>query len=60
MSENEKLVINAAVLREGRKILSCSEASKLSQEHGISLKEIGEACNEHGIKIIECELGCFK
>ena len=60
MSENEKLVLNSAVLREGKKTLSCSQASKLSQEHGIPLNEIGEACNQHGIKIIECELGCFK
>ena len=60
MSENEKLVLNAAVLREGKKTLACAQALQLSQEHKISLQEIGETCNRHGIKIISCELGCFK
>ena len=51
MSENEKIVVNKVVLREGKKVLSCAQASKLSQEQDISLKEIGEVCNQHGIKI---------
>lgn len=60
MSENEKLVQDTAVMREGKKTLSCAQAVKLSREHDISLKEIGETCNNLGIKIIECQLGCFK
>jgi len=60
MTKNEKLVVDAAVPRGEKKVISCAEAFKLSQEHGVSLKEIGDTCNEHGIKIIDCELGCFK
>jgi hypothetical protein len=60
MSENETLVLNTSVLREDKKTLTCVQAVKLSQEHDISLKEIGETCNRHGIKIISCQLGCFK
>jgi hypothetical protein len=60
MSENEKMILNAAALRDGKKTLSCAQALKLSQEIKISLQEIGETCNRHGIKIISCELGCFK
>ena len=60
MSENEKMILNAAVLRDGKKTLACAQALKLSQESKISLQEIGETCNRHGIKIISCELGCFK
>jgi hypothetical protein len=60
MSENEKLITNAAVLREGKKKLSCEQAFKLSKEHNISLKEIGETCNKQGIKLMECQLGCFE
>ena len=60
MSESEKLILNTAVLREGRITLTCDQAIKLSQEHNLSLKEIGEACNRHSIKIIACQLGCFK
>lgn len=60
MNENEKLIMAATVLREGKKIFTCAQAFKLLQEHNISLKEIGEVCNQHGIKIIDCQLGCFK
>lgn len=60
MSENEKLVHNSAVMREDKRILACAQAVRLSKEHDISLKEIGDTCNRLGIKIIECQLGCFK
>jgi hypothetical protein len=60
MNQNEKRVVDAAVLRAGKKKLSCAKAKKLSQEHAISLKEIGNICNRHGIKIVACQLGCFK
>ena len=59
MSENEKLILNATTLRKDKKILSCAQALKLSREHNLSLKEIGEACNRLGVKIVECGLGCF-
>lgn len=60
MSENEKLIMNATTPRGEKRILSCADALRLSKEHDISLKEIGDTCNDLGIKIIECELGCFK
>ncbi|HEY3276948.1 MAG TPA: hypothetical protein VGJ94_10035 [Syntrophorhabdaceae bacterium] len=60
MNENEKLVFDAAAMIEGKKKLTCADACKLSTEHNISLKEIGEICNQQGIKITSCELGCFK
>ncbi|MBN2402954.1 MAG: hypothetical protein JXN64_11205 [Spirochaetes bacterium] len=60
MNQNEKYIINAAVERNGRKVLSCTQAVKLSKEHNISLKDIGETCNQHSIKLIECQLGCFE
>ena len=59
MTDNEKLIMNAAVLREGKKRLTCAEARQLSEEHNISLKEIGDICNALGIKIMDCQLGCF-
>jgi hypothetical protein len=57
---NENVVMNAAVVREGEKILACTQAFKLSKEHDIFLKEIGDACNRYGIKIVSCQLGCFE
>jgi hypothetical protein len=60
MSEKEKVVVDAAFMREDKKTLPCAVAVFLSQEYDISLKEIGETCNNHGIKITDCRLGCFK
>jgi alanyl-tRNA synthetase len=60
MSKNEELILNAATSAEDRKTLACAEAFRLSREHGIPPKEVGETCNRLGIKIVDCELGCFK
>ena len=60
VTEKEKYIIETAVLIDGRKRLTCEQACTLSKDHNLSLKEIGDACNEYGIKIIDCQLGCFK
>lgn len=60
MTDKEKIITDAAVFRDGKKRLTCEEAQKISKEHDIPLNEIGNICNEQGIKIIECQLGCFK
>ncbi len=39
--------------------LSCAKAHDLSSELNVSLREIGEICNELKIKISSCQLGCF-
>jgi len=39
--------------------LSCEKAHDLSTTLNISLKEIGEVCNDLKIKITVCQLGCF-
>ena len=60
MTEHEKLVIAAATAHDGKKTLPCAKAFALAERHGISVKEIGEICDRHGVKIIHCQLGCFK
>jgi hypothetical protein len=39
--------------------LSCAAARKIAENLGISYKEVGDAANELGIKIKDCQLGCF-
>ncbi len=39
--------------------LSCEKAHALGKKLGAPLREIGAACNELGIKISACRLGCF-
>lgn len=51
----EQIVAEAA--KEQR--LSCSTAHQLAEQHGITLKEIGEAADRLSIKIFSCQLGCF-
>jgi hypothetical protein len=39
--------------------LTCERAHLLAGELKVTLKEIGAICNELGIKISACQLGCF-
>lgn len=39
--------------------ISCTVARALAEDIGISYKEVGAAADELGIKIKECQLGCF-
>jgi DNA-binding MurR/RpiR family transcriptional regulator len=41
------------------KHISCAEAFKIAEELGISPAEVGRGCNELGMKIVACQLGCF-
>ncbi|MFH1777470.1 MAG: hypothetical protein ABH952_07945 [Candidatus Omnitrophota bacterium] len=44
---------------DGRRKLTCASVFKVSYEFKILLAEIGKYCNENGIKIADCQLGCF-
>lgn len=43
---------------EDRRI-SCEDAWSFADENGLSKAETGALCNELGIKIFACQLGCF-
>lgn len=49
----------AAVDRDGRTILACAKAFQIAETFSVSTREIGDLCNEEGIKIAHCQLGCF-
>jgi hypothetical protein len=44
-------------LVEGK--LPCATAFQIAREFKIAPREVGEACNQLGIKIRSCQLGCF-
>ncbi len=44
-------------LVEGK--LPCATAFQIAREFKISPREVGETCNQMGIKIRSCQLGCF-
>ncbi|MDP2168759.1 MAG: hypothetical protein Q8J64_10565 [Thermodesulfovibrionales bacterium] len=39
--------------------ITCAVARKIAEELGAHYKEVGRAANELGIKIQDCQLGCF-
>jgi hypothetical protein len=39
--------------------LPCTRAFALADELGVKVAEVGRACNELGVKIVGCQLGCF-
>jgi len=39
--------------------ISCKEAWQVAEETGTEYSEVGAACNELGIRIYSCQLGCF-
>jgi hypothetical protein len=39
--------------------ISCATARRLAEELNVPYREIGDAADRLGIKIKNCELGCF-
>ncbi|MFC1586226.1 hypothetical protein ACFL5V_11830 [Fibrobacterota bacterium] len=58
--EKQQVIDQVAVDVEGRKKIPCALAFEIHRQHEIPLKEIGEICNDRGIKISSCQLGCFR
>lgn len=56
MTDEQKREIREAAV-DGK--LACARAFQLSVELDLSLREIGQFCNEEGIKVAHCQLGCF-
>ncbi|MCP4454504.1 MAG: hypothetical protein GY809_23860 [Planctomycetes bacterium] len=44
---------------KGPKTLSCHRAHVLAEDLAVSLRDIGDICDDRGIKIVDCQLGCF-
>lgn len=63
MASIEELVLavkESTAERDGRVILRCSDAFRIADSLSADLAEIGRICNENGIRIVQCQLGCFK
>ncbi|MFA4964228.1 MAG: hypothetical protein WC709_01110 [Thermoleophilia bacterium] len=41
------------------KRLACTEAFKIARDLDVPLADVGRTCNELGIKMMQCQLGCF-
>jgi len=54
-----KYVNEAAQERGGRRVLRCADAFALAERIGVELPAITQVCDREGIKIVQCQLGCF-
>jgi len=50
----------ARMSAEGKRQLPCAKAFALKKRHGIALRRIGEICEQEDIRIVKCQLGCFR
>ncbi len=40
-------------------VLTCHDARALAEALGVTYALVGQACDEAGLKVRVCELGCF-
>jgi hypothetical protein len=52
-------ILKAAEQTEKEKMLTCHDARALAEKLGVDYATFGRACDEAGIKVRICELGCF-
>jgi hypothetical protein len=52
-------VLEAVRLAAPEKNITCVAAHRLAVELKVPIRMVGEACDALGIKIKECQLGCF-
>ncbi len=53
--EIKKLVMEHQ--KEGK--ISCKKAFEIAESLGVPVRDVGNAIEELGIKIVGCQLGCF-
>lgn len=41
------------------KKITCTQAREIAARLSVEVRLVGEACNQLGVKIMACELGCF-
>ena len=64
MKENHEEIIDAILEKtlkdDEKEKLLCASALKIAEQFGVKPLEIGRICNQKKIRIIHCQLGCFK
>lgn len=57
--EVEKAATEKVTQKATERVLTCPEARALAEKLGVDYLTVGRACNEVGVKVRLCELGCF-
>lgn len=54
-----KCIYDKCSVEDGKYYLKCTVAFQIANELKINVSEVGKMCNEKGIKIKSCQIGCF-
>ena len=57
--KTEELILAKAKDKDNKKYINCAEALGIANTMKIAPIEVGKICNELGVKIKNCQLGCF-
>jgi hypothetical protein len=57
--KTSELILAKTKTKDDKKYISCAEALGIADTMNIAPIEVGKLCNELGIKIQNCQLGCF-
>jgi hypothetical protein len=55
----KKEILDKVIVKEGKQFVDCPTALAIADKLNITPIEVGRFCNELGIKIQNCQLGCF-
>jgi hypothetical protein len=55
----KKELLAIASEKDGKLFVACSAAFEIADKLSVARIEVGKVCNKEGIKIMNCQLGCF-
>ena len=60
MDQEKQKELRERILYEADSLkLPCKKAFTIASEVDCALAEVGKTCNEVGVKVVGCQLGCF-
>lgn len=59
VEEIERVVAEEARSAEGEGRLACARAKGIAKRLGVAPEEVGDAADRLGLRIVDCQLGCF-
>lgn len=59
VDSNAKLIAALEDAAGDDKRIACEDAFEVARTVGVAVADVGRVCNELGIKVTQCRLGCF-
>jgi len=48
-----------SAVREHGETITCAQCFEIAERTGASRRVVGEAANRAGVRVVQCQLGCF-